>query len=298
MPRRYSAAQAAQALQRAARLQVEAAEQAEQARGALAEAAAEGYGAGELVHAAQEAGIDGEYVELALAEIDAGQGLARTDESNEVALTRWLGTKRRNLVVSRVVTGEPARVWSLIGDVFESRRFGLSLQKIGEVHPTAGGVALFTMQPLSRFVEEHGTYSQLSYRMEQLELRMLRVRLRDLGDRTQVTIYGDLREGMGVNLKWARRLTVGFAGSAGVAVGVATAGLGALLAVSTGGLAALAGLGSSLGMWRRTFRRALEKTEEELGMMLAALETQQLREEAFGPKPTPPPIKVDPGPFV
>ena len=157
MPRRYSADQAAKALQRAARLQVEAAEQAEQARGAIAEAATEGFAAGELVSAGQEAGIDAEFVTLALSELDAetdAGALVRQDESTDRAMTRWLGTKRRNLVVSRVVDGDPARVWSLIGEVFESRRFGLTLRTVGETHPTAGGVAHFSMPSLTRMASE------------------------------------------------------------------------------------------------------------------------------------------------
>ena len=119
--------------------------------------------------------------------------------------------------------------------------------------------------------------------MEQLELRELRVRLRDLGGRTQVTIYGDLREGMGVNLLWARRLSVGFSGAAGIAGGLATAAFGAALSISTGGLAAAMGLAGSLGLWRWSFRHALAKTEEELGLMLAELEAQQVREAAYAP---------------
>lgn len=75
-PRRtYSSELVAHALRRAARLQVEAAEATERRSAPTsADDDPEGHGHRELLEAAREAGIDEEFMTVALAELDGGEG--------------------------------------------------------------------------------------------------------------------------------------------------------------------------------------------------------------------------------
>lgn len=283
--RHYPREVALQALRRAARLQVEAAEAAERrSTPAVVDDEPDGYAHRELLEAAREAGIDEELVTVALAELEGGEGttsLALPEREEEQAATRWLGTTQRNVLVSRVIEGEPEKVWPAIGKVFEAESCGLSLQPSGHAHPAQGGVAQFTMKPLGRMMQERGGYSQLCYRMEQLELRRLSVKLRDLGGRTQVTVYGDLRDGVRINLRWARRSAVGLGalvGGGGAAVGLAA---GLLAAAATGALGVAVGAAATVGLWRLSYRHALAKMERELEALLGQVAAQLHREAVY-----------------
>lgn len=102
-PNLYSRDVAARAMRRAARLQVEAAELAERHSAPAHAEPADGYARDELVAAAREAGIDEEFVSIALAELEGAaqtNALALADEAQENAATRWLGTTQRNVLVT------------------------------------------------------------------------------------------------------------------------------------------------------------------------------------------------------
>lgn len=265
--RSYAPALAERALRRAARLQVEAAEQAER-RSAPSISEPDGYRREELVAAAGEVGIDEEFISVALAELDEPGGtvsLALADPAEERAARRWLGTSQRNIVVTRVIDGTPKDVWGELVAAFEAETCGLKLRNITGDHPARGGVAQFTMMSLSRMVSERkGFYSQLCYRMEQLELTSLTVKLRDLGARTQVTVYADLREGVRINLRWARRSGGGIGVIAGGGAAAAGATVGMAVAAATGLLGLLVGGALAVAVWRATYRHALRAIETEL----------------------------------
>ena len=267
----YSEDQAARALHRAARLQAEAAERLTGALNMEDRASEEGFERGELVEAAGEAGIDRSYVELALAELDAGTGAA-LELSHERGAARWLGTSRRSLVLSRVFEGEPAPIWDVLVEVLGAKTSGIELGKIEGPHPAKGGIAEFVVVPFSRAVTQAGGYTDLGYRMHQLELEFVRVQLRAMGGATRVTISVDLRPGVRPNLKAARistgviTLIVG-----GITTSIALA-LGAPFAVGIGGLSLL-GVGSGgMSLWRWGYPRAITKVERELEALLDKLD--------------------------
>ncbi len=294
-PRRYSPELAARALRRAARLQVEAAERTERQSGPSTTGEQdEGLGRRELVEAAREAGIDEEFMSVALAEVD-GDGIttamAVRERSQDSATTRWLGTAQRNVLVSKIIDGSPPEVWVAIGQIFEAQECGLKLAPLTEGHPTTGGVAQFEMPTLAAMVASRGgAYSQLCYRMEQLEMRRIRLRLRDLGSRTEVTLYCDLRAGAAVNLKWGRVTGWMFglaAGGGGAALGAAT---GVLAATSLGVLGVVGGVAAAVAMWRPLYRGALRHLETQLESLLGDVQAHLQRASAYA---LPEPIVAD-----
>ena len=260
---------AAMALRRAAQLQLEAAERAERSAGRGSELRDDGYQRDELLQAAREAGIEPQFVEVALAELGPQQrALATLDDATERAATRWLGTKRRSVSVSRVIEGSPAEVWSALARVAESEAWGLRLTGSRGGHPVDGGVANFAMMRLTEMVQARRTYTKLCYRMEQLEAWSLRATLRDLGGRTEVTFYVDLRVGVLANLKWAR-ITTWLGSMAGGGAGL---GLGLVAGLVAGGAFALVGgiaaAGMVSGSWRWAYRRAADQLSAILDQML------------------------------
>ncbi|MCH9688870.1 MAG: hypothetical protein K0V04_45980 [Deltaproteobacteria bacterium] len=284
--RRYSPELAARALRRAARLQVEAAERTERQSGpGPAGEQDEGLGRRELVEAAREAGIDEEFMAVALAEVD-GDGIttamAQREDKQDSATTRWLGTTQRNVLVSKVIDGSPAEVWVAIGQIFEAEACGLKLKPLTEGHPTTGGVAHFEMPTLQAMVSSRaGAYTQLCYRMEQLEMRRLGVKLRDLGSRTEVTLYCDLRAGAAINLKWARGCgwVLGLAaGGGGVLVGATTS---ILAAAGFGVLGLVGGIAGVVAMWRPLYRSALHNLEIQLEALLGDVQAHLQRADVY-----------------
>ena len=282
--RTFSDPEAALALRRAAQLQLEAAERAERSAALGADASRdEGYGRQELLQAAREAGIEPQFVEVALAELGPQErALATLDEATERAATRWLGTKRRSISVSRVIEGSPEDVWAALATVTESEAWGLRLTGSRGGHPVEGGVANFAMMRLTEMVQQRRTYTQLCYRMEQLEAWSLRATLRDLGGRTEVTVYVDLREGVLANLKWARITT--WLGS--MAGGGAGFGLGLVAGFVAGGAFALVGgiaaAGMVSGSWRWAYRRAADQLGGILDQMLVEVQERVRRNALVG----------------
>ncbi|MEM6989140.1 MAG: hypothetical protein AAF721_01545 [Myxococcota bacterium] len=282
----YSEQDVAAALRRAAQLQVEAAERAELAIAGVAEpVASEGYARQDLIEAAKEAGIDGQFVEVALAEIGPGErAVARFDDATERRATRWLGTRRRSVSVSRIIGAPPQEAWKALVAVAEGEQWRLRLTGSSGGHPTRGGVATFTMQRLSEMVALRSSYNPLCYRMEQLEAWAVRSTLRDMSARTEVTFFVDLRSGALVNVRWARATTLlgGITGGGGgLAIGLGVAA-GAL---AGGALAVLGGLGVGgllAGTWRAMYRHSAEKLVTLLADLLQDVEAQVERHELVG----------------
>lgn len=255
---------AASALERAAQLQLEAAERVE--RGSSAVARREGYARQELVDAATEAGIEARFVELALRE----QALATDEPSSDTdaALTRWLGSKRRSMSVSRVFDADLSTTVETCCMVFESEKVRLELRGEAErIEPDEGGVLEFRMPRLGIIVAATGKYTQLAYRLEQLEMWTLHATFRPIGARTEVVLVGDLRSGAHANLRVAR-----IGGALGAAGGVA-AGFAVPLSIVAIPVVVLgaAGVGLAALAYRALYRSVLRNTEAELEDVLAAV---------------------------
>lgn len=268
------------ALERAAQLQLDAAERVE--RSATAVARRQGYARSELLDAAAEAGIEPRFLELALREQALAKGDTSTD--SDVALLRWLGTRQRSLSVSRVFDADLKTMVASCCRVLESDKVGLQLRGETERMDAGRGVVLeFHMPRLSELAALTGAYTQLAYRLEQLEMWTLHVSFRPLGERTEVAIGGDLRPGARANLRVARVggfLGGGMGGAGGVAVGLGL-GLSAAAALPAVALAA-AGTGVMALAYRALYRRVLAKTEAEFEGVLAAVSGDLSRKALLG----------------
>lgn len=271
---------AAAALERAAQLQLDAAERVERSQTAVARR--EGYGREELTEAAAEAGIEPRFLELALREQTLAKGDTSTD--SDTALLRWLGTRQRSLSVSRIFDADLKTMVASCCRVLESDKVGLQLRGEAERMQDGRGVVLeFHMPRLSELAGLTGAYTQLAYRLEQLEMWTLHVSFRPLGERTEVAISGDLRPGARANLKFARGggiLGGGVGGVAGAAMGVGL-GLSAAAALPAVALAA-AGAGMIAVAYRALYRRVLSKTEAEFENVLSAVSGDVSRKALLG----------------
>jgi len=268
------------ALERAAQLQLDAAERVE--RSATAVARRDGYARSELLDAAAQAGIEPRFLELALREQSLEQ--AQTSAVSDGALLRWLGTRQRSLSVSRVFDADLKTMVASCCRVFESDKVGLELRGEAErLEPGKGIVLEFQMPRFNQASALTGSYSRLSYRLEQLEMWTLHASFRPLGEGTEVSLVGDLRPGARANLKFARGgglVGGGFGGAAGAGIGLAL-GLSAAAAVPALVLAAAA-TGTMAVAYRALYRRVLSKTQAELENVLAAVSGDLSRKALLG----------------
>jgi len=144
-------------------------------------------------------------------------------------------------------------------------------------HPLDGGILLFDLPGfLSGSVVSPQGVSMFGYRMEQIELRRVQVRLHALaGDGgTEIVIYGDLRPGVRANYRFSRWWTGG-SGAIGGGIGFAAAMKAGLAAAAlalavAGGVRAVGALG--FVSYRYMFRDALRKATEELDGLLIAID--------------------------
>lgn len=292
----YSEAEAALALRRAASLQLEAAERAERHLSSGSGPAVDGYGRDELLAAAREVGIDPSFVSVALAELQPGAAIATLDDPTDRAATRWLGTRARSLSVSRRFAERAEEVWPVLTRVCEGPVFGLRLDGVDGGHPLEGGVARFHMVRLREMMMMRGNaFTMLCYRMEQLEAFDLRVVLRADGDATDVTMFIDLRAGVGRNLRWARASSgvLGvLAGAGALAAGLVA---GPVIAAGLTVLAGAAGVGTALAGWRWSYRSAAAELVAQLERVFAEVDRALRRDALMLPaaEPTPPPPSDD-----
>lgn len=139
----------------------------------------------------------------------------------------------------------------------------------------------FRMPKLVDMVQTHQGFTQLCYRLQQLEIGSLQATIHDHGARTEVVVYVDLRRGAAANVVAARRFTasLGVLGLAGVAALCLGGGLGALAV-----LPALAAGGASGGLtmlgYRSSYRSAIGETVVQLEALLDAVE-RKLRRRAL-----------------
>lgn len=105
------------------------------------------------------------------------------------------------------------------------------------------------------------------------------------GGGCEVTVYGDLREGLRKNWrmdKWVSGLAAAGGAVSGGVAGMAALSAGALAAVTaTGGAVLLGGL--ALVGYRALYKHALRKAEKELAQMLAAIDENLRVQSVFGP---------------
>jgi len=227
---------AARLWQRAAELQSEAARRIEktsmlEAESDVSEPTTDGYALDHVRQAAEEAGIAGEFVDAALAEVAAQTAVGPEKKSVRDALAkRLLGPTPEFLEVRRVMAATPESVYQTMQGIFPNAPYNLVVRDIqGDV--LDGGVMVFDVPAMSTF-----NYTPFEYDMSHPGIRQILVSLHPIDEEScEVVVRCPLRPG--------RRLAggifgtvTGFASFGGIAGGV---GVG--MAVGTG--IGLAGLG-------------------------------------------------------
>ncbi len=286
-PSVLSEEQARRLWERAAELQARAAtrEDGEERAGEV-EAEARDDGSGySLVHVRQaglEAGIEAEFLDLALAEetLLALEGGAE-ERGVDRAARRFLGHPEEALEIRRRFSFPPARVWPVLERILTSAPHDLELLELRGGDPRSGGVAIFEA-PTS-----YEDPSSLKYAAAFSDVRRFLLRLVPEGEGSdcEVLIRAPLRRSRRMNYLIGGALSsVGgvFGGLAGIGVAVLVVGSGgmapAALAALVGGLTgggALAGGGLTrracqalyrwgIRIWERAVQKALSRVEREL----------------------------------
>jgi hypothetical protein len=279
---RLSEEMAARLWKRAAELQSEAARRVEAT--SLLETAADdsepdtaGYALGHVRQAAEEAGIAGEFVDAALAEVTAHNVVGPHEDSvlDKLAET-FVGSGPEFVEVRRVVAATPADVYQTMQGSFPAPPYNLSLRDIqGDV--LGGGVMIFDVPRVTGL-----QYTNFEYEMSWASLKQILVSLHPVGDdscevvmRSSVRSYRRIGGGMGVALSGVTGFGGGLFGVAlgfasGTALGLGTAGLVPLV----GGLAVLGG-GTlrrvSRVPFRKLFAYGLRRGQKALEGLLSAL---------------------------
>jgi predicted Ser/Thr protein kinase len=255
----------------------------------VAEPAVDGYRLKHVQEAAVEAGISKQFVALALAEMGPGQKLpvaAPTDDRADRRATILLGTSQRSLSVSRIINGSPARVLREVGTLFQREPFSLQLREIIGGHPLDGGVMVFDLPGSTGLGVTVSTTSKWVNTRQALEARQVQLTLRPVGnDRTEMSMFVDLRSGIKPNAAAAGVLTGilgGIGGVVGSAIGIKIGGL-VLAAVAPPAALGFVALGGATAMWYRwLYPRCVDKAAAEMMDALNAVEGSLRSEEVFG----------------
>lgn len=279
---RLSEEMAARLWQRAAELQSDAARRIEatslrEAEAEISEPDTSGYALAHVRQAAEEAGIAGEFVDAALAEVTAQQAVGHHKNSVMDKLAhRVLGSGPEFLEVRRVVAAPAEDVYQTMQSSFPVPPYNLSLRDIqGDVQ--RGGVMVFDVPGMTGF-----NYTNFEYEMSWASLKQIMVSIHPVGEescevvmRASVRFYRRIGGGLGTALATA----TGFGGGLfGIGLGFA---LGTGLGLATGGLVPLVGGlallgGGSLGtasrpLFRKIYAYGLGRGLRALEGLLSAL---------------------------
>ena len=313
---------AAAVWQRAAQLQAEAARRMEKSltlgstpRATSPSAPTNAYNLRDVEAAAVEAGISRQFVAIALAErtataVPGGAALAPLDERDERRMTAMLGTHDRSISASCTIRASPKVVLQVIGRVFTTAPYHLTVRDTVNGHPLDGGILRFEVPNLYKAMSDGrvtGTgymgSGALIYRCSQLEITVLHVTLKARGNAAnpecEVVITGDLRDGFRKQRRSAGWTVAGTStGIFGGALPIAAKIIGSLVVAVTPaiGIAALAGVGAMYG-YRAILRGALRKGRLALEQALGALQQNLDSQALFGeiPLPAPPTLPRNSG---
>ena len=227
--------------------------------------------------AAEEAGIAGEFVDAALAEVTAHDVAGHHKNSVMDSLAqRILGTGPEFLEVRRVVAAPAEDIYKTMQGSFPAPPYNLSLRDIqGDV--LRGGVMVFDVPSITAL-----SYTSFEYEMSLASLKQIMVSIHPVGEescevvaRSSVRFHRRVIGGLGTALASAAGLGGGVFGvslglAAGTGLGLATAGLVPFV----GGLALLAGgtLGTATRpVFRRLYGYGLGRGLRGLEGLLGAL---------------------------
>jgi len=254
---------AARLWERAAELQSEAARRVEattppEAESEGSEPDTAGYALDHVRQAAEEAGIAGEFVDAALAEVTAQNAVGHQKASLlDRAAGRLLGRAPEFVEVRRVMAATPHDVYQTMQGIFPTAPYNLAVRDIqGDV--LDGGVMVFDVPPVQTF-----TYTAFEWEMSWASIKQVMVSIHPVDEGScEVVMRASLRAGRRVaggifgTVTGAAGLG-GLAAGVGVGMAVGTAlGLGTLgLVPLVGGLALLGG--GTLGTSARLLFRKL-----------------------------------------
>lgn len=253
-----------------------------------------GYRLRDVERAAAEAGIGAEFVAMAIAE-KPSDAIAKYEMSptEDQRLTTAMGTSQRSISYTHIIRATPRVTLETMGRVFIGPPFSLKLRDTVGGHPLDGGVVLFDVPMISMSSSMGGMesgMSKFSYHMTQIAVDRLNVVLKPVsnGSACEVTVFGDLREGLRKNWRIDKWISVSsaVAGALGGGMfGVAAASAGAIAILgATGGAAALGGL--ALVGYRALYRYALRQATKELINLVTAIEENLRVQSLFGTSST------------
>jgi tRNA A-37 threonylcarbamoyl transferase component Bud32 len=322
LPAVLSEAEASAIWRRAAQLQADALHRLEERRDLLTRGVTRSPGAGgdgaapsagdlpvtgfaltHVVAAAEEAGISGQYVAMALAELPRGQGRDAVRVPDDPALgvshrqaTIFLGTEERSLAVSHVVPAAPARTLRALGTVLQQSPYELRLRETVGAHPLDGGVIVFDLTGTAVLVATAAVNVNFYWMglQQQLEAKQVQVTLRQLPgepNRTEVTMTCDLRPGVRRNVR-ASQWIAGVMGTATALGSLAVLAKGAAVVLSATVIAPAAAIGlASVGLtvagYRWLYPNVFGKARDEMRRALEAVSAAVQSEDVFGTLPGP-----------
>lgn len=267
---------------RAAELQAAAARRLEERSRTLAVRAdapdAAGYRLRDVEAAAVEAGIEPEFVRLALREMEDE---AEAEGASRVAAV-VLGTEARSADAARTLRAKPAEVYEAMRRVLPAPPYRLALvEALGD--PLDGGLLVFDIPPYNY----NGGNAPLASAAMYGGVKRITVMLRPLPDEPdacEVVASADLRAGRSGNALGSGVLSAmsgGLGALFGFGIGAQALAIGgALLALPVTAGAVAAGGAAALG-FRGYYRWSIRKMEEALRQMLRAVEADARTGGAF-----------------
>jgi hypothetical protein len=231
--------------------------------------------------AAEGAGIAPEFVQIALAEATSSTApVAAVGGSDLLGARVFLGTSRRTLEESIVVSGSVGAVSAACLQAFGGHPCLLQAGEVAELPPTSGRVIVFNVPSFDWSVTANPPFVE---KAAMIGLKQLHAAIRPMkGDAPtcEVVVAGDLRRGM--RTRWLASAASSVGGSAvGAAWGAGAAATvlsGALLAVAGAGLVGGAASGAGIATYRdyrSQIARDLRQTLQLLPAAVRATTTQQ-----------------------
>ena len=238
---------------------------------------------------AMEAGISGEFVDLALQELTPdGESRGKSDQWAD----RFLGDDTRMLRVSRVIDRPIEEVYQAMRRVLPNTPFGLSLSGIRGGDPLEGGIMTFEVPATAGLGGPGVATSKAMFSIRHwADIPEIQFRIRALpGDRPRTEIE------CSAHIAHARRMNYWVGVCAGGAVGLFAAGIGGAIAAATLGPTAIAlkfalagstGVAGYVGMaraWRPIYRYGQTKGQEGMDRLLDAILVDMRTGGAFTPR--------------
>ncbi|MBO6574427.1 MAG: hypothetical protein JJ896_03340 [Rhodothermales bacterium] len=273
----------------ASRLQAEASRRLDERSRVIAESSgtpSQSFSLDEIRHIGDEAGINAQFIDLAVRQHAAQKLDVGAPSPEQVALAeRLLGSNEEQISISRVIHADRESVLKAVEDIFTSERYNLQLvEAIGDPRNLADSTLIFRV-PTSEIMTAAGGINSFAYAMSHSTLNRMTATLHEIdAERTEVSLQVDLSAS-----KW-RSFRVGGWISGGMAA--FTALMTALIAAnkSAMGWVGIAGLTASISAavglafgWATGwgYRYGLRKGKQAMQDLLGAVDIEA-RTGGFG----------------